>query len=197
MTTVLYYRKAKKGGDRMTYETSEKLLKNGKTAIFRSPTEADAHEMVEYLCKTAGETDFLIGYPEERKLTDEQEAIFLRKINESSKDMMIVCEVDGRIAGNCSIMFNSRIKTRHRASVGIALLKDFWGLGIGTLMFEDMILLAKQRGVMQIELEVVEGNERAMALYRKMGFEIVAEKPNAIRLKDGTLLKEFIMIKML
>ena len=51
----------------MTYETSEKLLKNGKTAIFRSPTEADAHEMVEYLCKTAGETDFLIGYPEERK----------------------------------------------------------------------------------------------------------------------------------
>jgi RimJ/RimL family protein N-acetyltransferase len=111
--------------------------------------------------------------------------------------MMIVCEVDGRIAGNCSIIFNSRIKTRHRASVGIALLKDFWGLGIGTLMFEDMILLAKQRGVMQIELEVVEGNERAMALYRKMGFEIAAEKPNAICLKDGTLLKEFIMIKML
>ncbi len=181
----------------MIYETSEKLLKNGKTAIFRNPTEADAHEMVEYLRATAGETDFLIGYPEERTLTDEQEALFLKRSNESSKDLMIVCEVDGRIAGNCSIMFNSRIKTRHRASVGIALLKEFWGLGIGTLMFEELIRIARERGIMQMELEVVEGNERAIALYQKMGFRTVAEKPNAIRLKDGTLLKEFIMIKEL
>lgn len=181
----------------MIYETTEKILKNGKIAIFRNPTEADAHEMVEYLRVTAGETDFLIGYPEERTLTDEQEALFLKRSNESAKDLMIVCEIDGKITGNCSIMFNSRIKTRHRASVGIALLKEFWGLGIGTLMFEELIRIARDRGIMQMELEVVEGNERAIVLYQKMGFQTVAEKPNAIRLKDGTLLKEFIMIKVL
>ena len=182
----------------MIYETTEKILKNGKIAIFRNPTEADSHEMVEYLRVTAGETDFLIGYPEERTLTDEQEALFLKRSNESDKDLMIVCEIDGKIAGNCSIMFNSRIKTRHRASVGIALLKEFWGLGIGTLMFEELIRIAQERdGIIQLELEFVEGNERAKALYEKMGFRVVSFKPNAIRLKDGALLKEFYMVKEL
>ena len=50
---------------------------------------------------------------------------------------------------------------------------------------------------MQIELEVIEGNVRAMSLYEKMGFEIVAATPNAIKLEDGNLLKEFLMVKPL
>jgi ribosomal protein S18 acetylase RimI-like enzyme len=48
---------------------------------------------------------------------------------------------------------------------------------------------------MQIELEFVEGNSRARALYEKMGFRITGMKPNAIQLKDGTLLNEYSMIR--
>lgn len=48
---------------------------------------------------------------------------------------------------------------------------------------------------MQIELEFVEGNVRARQLYEKMGFRITGVRPNAIRLKDGTLLNEYTMIK--
>ena len=79
----------------------------------------------------------------------------------------------------------------------IALLKEFWGLGIGTAMFREMITLAKQWCLMQLELEVIEGNKRAMALYQKMGFQITGFTPDAIRLPDGKLVKEFIMVKKL
>lgn len=48
---------------------------------------------------------------------------------------------------------------------------------------------------MQIELEFVEENNRARALYEKMGFKILGLTPNAIRLKDGTFLCEYKMIK--
>lgn len=48
---------------------------------------------------------------------------------------------------------------------------------------------------MQMELEYVEGNSRARALYEKMGFRITGVRPNAIRLKDGTLLNEYTMIR--
>ena len=59
-------------------------------------------------------------------------------------------------------------------------------------MFEEMIRLAERReGVMQIELEFVEGNARARYLYEKMGFRITGVHPNAIRLKDGTLLNNY------
>ena len=61
---------------------------------------------------------------------------------------------------------------------------------------EAMIRLAESReGVMQIELEFVEGNARARHLYEKMGFRITGVHPNAIRLKDGTMLNEYTMIK--
>ena len=48
---------------------------------------------------------------------------------------------------------------------------------------------------MQLELDFIQGNERAKALYEKMGFKVVAVKPNAIRLKDGTLLNEYSMVR--
>lgn len=64
-------------------------------------------------------------------------------------------------------------------------------------MFQEMISLAKDQGIRQMELEFIEGNKRAQALYEKMDFPIVAEKPNAVLLKDGTLLKEYFMVKKL
>ena len=181
----------------MIFQEKQIQLRDGRTALFRSPNAGDAEQMLEYLMLTAGETPYLIRYPEECTETLEQEAAFLQKMNDSPIDMMIVCVIDGKLAGNCRLALHGRIKTRHRAGVAIALVKEFWELGIGTAMFEEMIHVAKGHGITQLELEVIDGNDRAMGLYRKMGFEIAATKPKAIRLKDGTLLDEHIMIKTL
>ena len=181
----------------MIYQEKEIRLKDGRTGQLRSPKTEDAPQMLAYLALTAGETPYLIRYPEECTETLEQEAAFLKQMADSPIDMMIICEVDGKIAGNCRLARHGRIKTRHRAGVAIALKKEFWGLGIGTAMFEEMILCARNWGVTQLELEVIDGNERAMGMYRKMGFQIAATKPDALRLKDGTMLSEHIMIKKL
>ena len=82
-------------------------------------------------------------------------------------------------------------------TIGIALIREFWNLGIGTAMFRELISLGMQWGLSQLELEVIEGNHRAMALYEKMGFQTVAAHPDAIRLEDGIVLKEFLMVKKL
>jgi len=80
--------------------------------------------------------------------------------------------------------------------VAIALLKEYWNQGIGTRLFQEMIRIAEENeNILQMELEFVEGNARARALYEKMGFRIVGITPNAIRLKDGTLLNEYYMIR--
>ena len=107
---------------------------------------------------------------------------------------MIACIIDGEIAGNCQIVFNSRIKTKHRATVAITVVKKYWGLGIGTAMFEEMIAKAHDKGVSQLELEYIEGNERARHLYEKMGFIKYGERPDSIRLKNGKVLKEIQML---
>lgn len=178
----------------MIFEEKTITVKNGKTVLFRSPRAEDAREMIDYLEVTAGETDFLNCYPGERKITEEQEAAYLDNINSSTNNVMIVCSCDGKIAGNCQIVWSTREKMRHRGTVMIALLQPYWGMGIGTAMFREMIRIGRENHLMQLELDFVEGNTRAQALYEKMGFQIVAERPNAIRLRDGRLLKEYSMI---
>lgn len=177
----------------MIFQEKTITLKDGRTAILRAPRPEDAAPMVQYLKDTAGETEFIMRYPEE-VMTPEQEAAFFERLADSPYDMMIVCEVEGRIAGSCQINFGNRIKTRHRASVAIGLTKAYWNLGIGTAMFEEMIAAARQHeGTRHIDLEFIEGNSRARALYEKMGFTIIGVKPDAIMLRDGSLRNEYLM----
>ena len=183
----------------MIFENKEIKLKDGRDALFRSPSEDDAEEMLQFIIKASGETDFLMKFPEEyADFTLEEEKAFIRGSYDNENGMMIACYVDGRIAGNCMISFHTGEKDRHRASVAIALLQEFWNLGIGTRMFEEMFQVAEARGgVRQIELEYIEGNTRARALYEKMGFRITGIKPDAIRMKDGSFVNEYMMVKML
>ena len=44
-------------------------------------------------------------------------------------------------------------------------------------------------------MEFVEGNVRARKKKKKMGFRITGVRPNAIRLRDGTLLNEYSMVR--
>lgn len=175
------------------------ILKDGRNAVLRCPNEQDVDGIIDYLRVSAAETDFILRYPEEcAKYTRKDESEFLKRVNESENRVMLVCDVDGKIAGNCEISFGTNLKTKHRASVGIALISEFWNLGIGTAMFTQLIKYAEERkDVIQIELSFVEGNARARCLYEKMGFRITGVMPNAIRLKDGTLLNEYMMIKEL
>lgn len=172
-------------------------LKDGRKALLRSPKEEDVESTLEYLAVSAGETEYILRYPEEcGKYTAESEKKLFEQKNASPNEAMIMCVVDEKVVGNCEITFFKGIKTRHRASVAIALIRDFWNQGIGTKMFRELIRLAENReGVIQMELDFVEGNSRARYLYEKMGFRITGVHPNAIRLKDGTLLNEYRMIR--
>ena len=183
----------------MVFKETRFELKDGREALLRSPCEDDAEEMLHFITKASGETDYLMKYPEEfANCTLEQEKAFIREDYLSQNGLMIACFVGDRIAGNCQISFRTGIKDRHRASVAIALLQEYWNLGIGTRMFEEMIQIAKKRdGVRQIELDFIEGNSRARGLYEKMGFRITGVKPDAIRMKDGTFVNQYMMLKRL
>ena len=183
----------------MVFKETPFKLKDGRDALLRSPCEKDADEMLQFIIKASDETDYLMKYPEEyADFTLEQEKSFLNEACQHENAMMIACVVDGRIAGNCQISFRNGKKDRHRASVAIALMQEFWNLGIGTKMFEELIQIARGRdGVCQIELDFIEGNSRARSLYEKMGFRITGVKPDAIRMKDGTFVNEYMMVKRL
>ncbi len=182
----------------MLFEDKQIALKDGRTATLKSPCVEDAEKLLNYIKKSCGETDFLARYPEEWDgMTIEKEEAWINRLRTSPETLGITCYVDGEVAGNCEISFRGGIKTSHRAVVAIAILKDYWNLGIGTAMFEELVAAAQNHGIEIMELEFVEGNDRARHLYEKFGFRVVSEKPNAFKLKDGTHLSEFYMQKYL
>ena len=129
----------------MTFTPIPITLKSGASAILRPPRESDAAEMLAVVNATTAETEFIIRYPEECEESVDKERLWLKNMLDSPLHMCIVAEVDGRIAGNCSLSFSRRIKTRHRATIGIVILQEFWNLGIGTAMFRAMEAAARER----------------------------------------------------
>ena len=181
----------------MLFDERRFTLKDGRTAVLRVPDVDDAPALIEYLKRTAAETNFLLREPEECDYTLEEERGILERFRRAPNSLMLCCFVDGQLAGNCNLMFNDKLRIRHRASVAIALYRAYWGLGIGTAMLNTLIRAARERGVRQLELEYIEGNARGRALYEKLGFVPYAVHPDAIRLKDGTSLNEICMLKRL
>lgn len=170
---------------------------NGHNLLLRNAVQEDAEMLIEYLKTTCSETRFLVKEPEEITLTLEQECKFINAQNESEYDLMLLGFLDGEYVGNCSLMRMRTSRYKHRATIGIALFQKYTGMGIGRSMIEKLISAAKEKGIEQIELEVVADNERAISLYKKMGFETWGKFPNNMKYEDGTYVDSYWMMKQL
>ena len=157
-------------------------LKDGRACILRSCRLEDAEEVLRVFLATLGQTDFLTAYPDVIHLTVEQETDYLRRQDESPDEVMLLAEVDGTLVGSAAVhRLRSREKTRHRCGFGINIDRAFWGLGIGRGLTEACIECAKSIGYLQMELEVVSENRRAVALYQSVGFVEYGRNPKALR----------------
>ncbi len=182
----------------MKFEPRTITLKDGRSCTLRPTHPDDAAEMIEYMKQIAEETRFTLRTPEEVTFTLDQEQEILGHLLEDQGSVMMLAEVDGQVAGNCSISgmgYKSRI--RHRCSMAIALKKDYWNLGIGYAMITYLTELAKEIGFEQMELEVVADNERGRKLYEKCGFVETGKRLRAMKYDDDTYSDETIMIKLL
>lgn len=172
----------------MILEEKKIVLKNGVNAVLKTPEIDDAEKLLNSIKTSSGETEFLSRVIEDWEgVSVENEEKFIHNVRESRNTLFIACYIDGIIAGNCDITFKTGSKTSHRATVGIALQKKYWNIGIGSAMFSELIKAGEEHdGTEIVDLEFIEGNNRAKALYEKFGFEIVSVKPKIYKLKDGT-----------
>ena len=154
------------------------ILKNGKEALLRNGDAADGKEVFEVFNLTHGETDFLLSYSDENSYNAEEEAAFLDGKTNSDNEIEILALVDGKIVGMAGIeSVGAKHKVRHRAEFGISIAKDYWGLGLGRALTSACIQCAKAAGYIQMELDVVADNERAMSMYKSLGFTEYGRNP--------------------
>ena len=158
---------------------SQKLiLKNGKEVWLKNGDASDGRAVYENFNATHAETDYLLSYPDENSYDPKQEAQFLEEKTKSTNEIEIIALVDGKVVGTAGIeATGTKHKVKHRAEFGISILREYWGMGIGKALLKACIQCAKDAGYLQLELNVVAENERAVALYRSMGFEEFGRNP--------------------
>ena len=181
----------------MIFDKIDFILKDNRRINISSPTYDDIQGMIDLLKQDAYESIFVMPYPEECDgNTPEKEKAIFDRVNNSDNELVLLAREGNKVIACTHLSFGSYIKTKHRCFVTIQISKEYWGQGLGTKLFEELIKVAEtKKDITQMELSFIEGNTRAQALYEKMGFVIVGKKPNAIRLKDGSLLSMIEMVK--
>lgn len=93
-----------------------------------------------------------------------------------------VAEQDGAIVGTYALRPNQRGLGSHVANVGYMVRPGHAGQGIGTLLGEHSFVAARAAGFEAMQFNaVVSTNERAVALWQRLGFAIVGTVPRAFR----------------
>ncbi len=100
-----------------------------------------------------------------------------------------VAEVDGVVVGSIGL----QLAPYGVANLGMAILDGFRGRGIGTRLLEVGIAWARRAGAHKVALEVWPHNDRAIGLYRKMGFVEEGRLRRHYRRRNGELWDAVVM----
>ena len=102
--------------------------------------------------------------------------VYVKDFGENKGDLCLVAEVNNEIVGAVwvRIMNDYGHIDDETPSFAISLLKEYRNYGIGTELMKQMLMKLKMQGYRQASLAVQKMNY-AVRMYRKVGFEIVAE----------------------
>ena len=113
---------------------------------------------------------------------DESRAFVRRNIKKGYPQCVAL--IESKVVGWCDVLPIDRPTLAHGGVLGVGVLMEHRGKGIGTALVRAAIDLAKAAGLTRIELTVRKHNERAITLYERLGFVREGLKRNAVRI-DG------------
>jgi len=122
------------------------------------------HEALEHVAK-------------ERIFIEMIEAPPLESVTKFQADLMgkngpVYYAVDNeKVVGWCDVFPEENPRQSHRGGLGMGLIPEYRGKGLGTKLLASVLDHAKKFGLEKVELHVYTTNHPAVALYRKFGFE--------------------------
>ena len=155
----------------------------------------DAAALLAYLKIIGGETDNLSFGPEGVPLTVEDEQAYLARQAQSHDYIQLLAKVNGEIIGTASLNRKPN-RMSHRAEFGISLKKAWWGCGAASVLAEGVLAFARENGIQQVDLEVRSDNKRAIALYKRLGFQKLCTFPGFFKIKGELIDFDFMILSL-
>ncbi|MGN7175144.1 GNAT family N-acetyltransferase [Paenibacillus sp. FSL R5-0490] len=151
----------------------------------RSAVEEDAKKLSEVRVQIDGETENMDREAGEGYIDETGFRELVNKDSISERNIFLVAEINGRIAGFSRCEGSKLKRSRHKVEFGVCVLKEFWGFAIGKNLLAQSIQWAEANHIKKITLNVLETNEKAIKLYEQYGFEIEGVLKMDKLLSDG------------
>lgn len=169
-------------------------LKNGARITLRPAIPDDAAGLIHTIRSYVADSDYLLLTPEEFQPDIEQERAWIRSFQTSSNSLLLLAFNGDDLIGNIDLTGSPRHKLRHTAVVGMGMLREWRGQGLGTTLLQQAITWARHNPQLeQLWLQVYHNNEAGLALYRKCGFTEQGRQPAFIKLGDGSYADNVLM----
>ncbi len=112
-------------------------------------------------------------------------------------DIGLVAELDGEVVATAGLHpVGAALRRRHAMTIGISVARHAQGKGVGRALMQALCDYADNwAGVLRIELTVFDDNARAIALYRKFGFELEGTH-RGFAIRDGVYATALTMARL-
>ncbi|HYF76234.1 MAG TPA: GNAT family N-acetyltransferase [Symbiobacteriaceae bacterium] len=162
--------------------------------VVRRATAADAEGWLALGHLLDRETSFMLLEPGERVATVAEVRAMLGCPLEDA--FYVVAEADGGLVGLLGAERGEYRRERHKADLFLGVCQGYAGQGIGRRLLEAAEGWAREVGLHRLELTVMAHNARAVALYKRMGFEVEGVARHSLCV-DGAWVDEIDMGKLL
>lgn len=160
-------------------------IKSGKEFEVREPREGDEPELLRFVNELVAE-DVPVLINQEQTIEDERKYLqgVIKDMGEGNKVQLLA--FDGKkLVGNTQV-HKDRWKADHVGVFGISIARDYRGQGLGEALARMVIEEAKKRlKVKIVRLDAFANNERALGLYKKLGFLECGRVPDGVQWRDG------------
>lgn len=164
--------------------------------LIREAAPTDAAALLALKRALDRETSFMLLEPDERTTTEAELADELRRIAARANSVVLVADLADELVGYVEAVGGGARRNRHTAHVVIGVRQASAGQGIGGSLLSELEKWARANGVHRLELTVMADNQRALGLYRKLGYVVEGTKHAAL-LVDGRLVDELWMARLL
>jgi len=164
--------------------------------IVRSAENRDAAAVLDLLRELAHEPVFTVYEPDEMIRSLETERASIATYREEPGRLMLVAEVGGELVGQLTFRAGKYRRIAHAGEMGMSVRANWRGRGVGRALLTCLIEWASVHPrVEKINLRVFASNERAIALYRSMGFVEEGRRAGEIRIHSGLRVDDLTMAR--
>ncbi|MBK7960639.1 MAG: GNAT family N-acetyltransferase [Bdellovibrionales bacterium] len=176
------------------YVPTKLKSKSGVEVVIRSATKQDADAILELSRGVIGEEIYQLTSGSEFRMTIEAEEKWIESHLTNPNHIILVAELNSKIVGLLDFANGHRQRVSHTGEFGMSVEKSVREKGFGSLLLQALIdWAAKNEKIEKIGLSVHNNNERAIGLYKKMGFEVEGVRKRDLKYGDGQYVDTVVM----